>query len=296
MTINTQPNPTPVFSAANKPNETPNTPSTPPAPQDKLEKGPEKDDTSNVWKALRAVPSALAGAVIVGVGGAAATLLDVGPVTFSAAKALAKTPYIGTNLKVMTGVLLPFASVAAIVLSPIAGALYGLCSGFYHGAEKGIGEAISSATNDVKRYHKEVAGSAVEWLKDHETGNLPEGEKPYDVSLGGAAKGLVGGAVSGTIVGVAATGLALGYAVPGAIRAEAELWKSDIPLPFKVVATPVVPVAVALAAALAPAAGALYGLGMGAKDSYTKGLGEAVENSGKTIKDVNHGLYKAIFD
>ena len=64
-TINTHTTPTPVFVAANKPNDTPPTPPTPPQ-EDKLEKGPEKDEASNVWKALRAVPSSLAGAVIVG--------------------------------------------------------------------------------------------------------------------------------------------------------------------------------------------------------------------------------------
>ena len=298
-TINTQP---PVFIAANKPNNgAPNTPPTPPTPptpnpEDKLEKGPQKDDASNVWKAIRAVPSSLAGAVICGVGGAAASLYDIPRVTVSAGKALAKTPYIGTNLKVMTGVLLPFAAVASLVLSPVAGALYGLCTGFVNGAEHGVKEAVTSAAHDIKRYHTDVTGSAVEWLKDHETGNLPEGEKPYDVSLGGAAKGLVGGAVSGTITGVGATGLALAYAVPGAVRAEVELWKSDIPVPFKIVGTPVVPLAVGLAAALAPAAGALYGLGMGAKDSYTTGIGEAVQNSGKALKEANHGLCKTIFE
>lgn len=294
-TINTHTTPTPVFVAANKPNDPPPTPPTPPQ-EDKLEKGPEKDEASNVWKALRAVPSSLAGALIVGVGGAAASLIDVPRITLNAAKSLAKTPYIGTNLKVMTGVLMPFAAVAGIVLSPIAGALWGLCTGFANGAEKGVAEAVKDAVHDVKRYHTDVAGAAVNWLKDHETGTLPEGQEPFDIKVSGAAKGLVGGAVSGTITGVSATGLALAYVVPGTIRAEAELWKSDIPLPFKIVGTPVVPVATALAACLAPAAGALYGLGMGAKDSYTKGLGEAVVNSGKAVKEANHGLYKAIFD
>ncbi|MFN8610275.1 MAG: hypothetical protein U0931_22250 [Vulcanimicrobiota bacterium] len=265
----------------------------PEQPEDGFKRG---DDTSNVWKAIRAVPSSLAGAVICGAGAAGSTLIN-GPGAFKeACVTLAKTPKIGTNLKVLTGLMLPVAAVAGLVLSPVAGALYGLVTGFAHGAEKGIGHAVGEAADDIKKYHTEVAGSAVKWLKDEQTSNLPEGQTPYDVSIGGAAKGLVGGAINGTIAGVAATGLAVGYAVPGFLRAEAELWKSDIPVPFKVVGTPLVPVAVGLAAGLAPAAGVLFGMGMGAKDSYQKGIGESVVNTGKAIKDANHGLYKAIFD
>lgn len=285
----------PVMRAANQPpNNTP--PQDPTPPQDTWQK-PAKDDASNVWKALRAVPSALAGAVICGVGAGAASLVDVPRVTVSAAQALAKTPKIGTNLKVMTGVLMPFAAVASMVLSPVAGALYGLCTGFVNGAERGVGAAAKMAAHDIKTYHNEACGNAVKWLKDEQTANLPEGETPYDVSLGGAAKGLVGGAINGTIGGVAATGLAVGYAVPALVRAEVEMWKSDsIPLPFKVVGTPIVPVAVGLAACLAPVAGALYGLGMGAKDSYSKGIGESVVHTGETVKEAFHGLNKVIFD
>ena len=101
--------------------------------------------------------------------------------------------------------------------------------------------------------------------------------------------------MNGVIGGAAATVLAAGYAVPGAIRAEAELWKSDIPLPFKIVGTPLVPVGVALAAGLAPAAGVIYGLGAGAATSYQKGLVESVSKTGETIKEANSGLYKAVF-
>jgi len=295
MNITATPNTNqPIMRAANQPpNNTP--PQDPTPPQDTWQT-PKKDDASNVWKALRAVPSALAGAVICGVGAGAASLVDVPRVTVSAAQALAKTPKIGTNLKVMTGVLMPFAAVASMVLSPVAGALYGLCTGFVNGAERGVGAAAKMAAHDIKTYHNEACGNAVKWLKDEQTANLPEGETPYDVSLGGAAKGLVGGAINGTIGGVAATGLAVGYAIPAFVRAEAEMWKSDIPLPFKVVGTPIVPVAVGLAACLAPVAGALYGLGMGAKDSYSKGIGESVVHTGETVKDAVHGLNKVIFN
>lgn len=265
----------------------------PEQPEDGFKKG--SDDTSNVWKAIRAIPSSLAGAVICGAGIGAASVVDIPRITGHAAASLVKTPYIGRNLKVLTGILMPFASVASMVLSPVAGALYGLVTGFANGAEKGFGEAVSKAAHDVKRYHSDVTGSAIEWLKDHQTGTLPEGEKPYDIPLSGAAKGLVGGVVNGAVAGVAATGLAAVYSIPGAVRAEAELWKSDIPLPFKVVGTPIVPVAVGLAACLAPAAGVLYGVGVGAKDSYQKSIGESIVHTGETIKEANSGLAKAIF-
>jgi hypothetical protein len=263
-------------------------------PEDGFKKG--GDDTSNVWKAVRAVPGAVAGALVCGVGATLSSAYNVPKVTIEATKALIKTPKIGTNLKVMTGVLMPFAAVAAVALSPVAGALYGLCTGFMRGAEEGVGEAVSGGAKDIKKYHTQVAGSAVEWLKDEQTANLPEGETPYDIPIAGAAKGLVGGAVNGVIGGAAATVLAAGYAIPGAVRAEAELWKSDIPLPFKIVGTPLVPVGVALAAGLAPAAGVIYGLGAGAATSYQKGIGESVVKTAETVKEANSGLYKAIFD
>ncbi len=289
MVIQSQPQ-APKFIAANK--QSTESKQAPEQPEDGFKGG---DDTSNVWKAIRAVPSSLAGAAICGVGCGISTAMKAPRVTLEAAKALVKTPKIGTNLKVMTGVLLPFAAVAAVALAPVAGALYGLCSGFVKGAEKGVGEAVSGAAGDVKKFHGEFAGSAVKWLKDEQTANLPEGETPYDIPITGAAKGLAGGAINGVIGGVAATGLAAVYAVPGFVRAEAELWKSDIPIPFKIVGTPFVPVAVGLAAALAPAAGVLYGLGMGAKDSYQKGIIESVSHTGKTIVDANKGLKDVIF-
>lgn len=292
MVIQSQPQ-APKFIAANNQQPAPQNNNQPEQPEDGFKKG--GDDTSNVWKAIRAVPSSLAGAVVCGVGAAGSTLWHAPKVTLECAKALAKTDKIGINLKVMTAVLLPFAAVAAVALSPVAGALYGLCTGFVRGAEKGIGEAVGEGAGDIKKYHTDVAGSAVKWLKDEQVANLPEGETPYDIPLTGAAKGLVGGAVNGVIGGVAATGLAAVYSIPGAIRAEAELWKSDIPLPFKIVGTPLVPVGVALAACLAPAAGALYGLGVGAADSYSKGLIESVANTGKNIKKANDGLKEAIF-
>lgn len=291
-TIQTHLTPQPVFVASRQPEPTP-PPS--PEPQDKLEQGPPDPEPGNVWKALRAIPSSLAGAVICGVGVGAASLVDVPRVTVSAARSLWHTPKIGRNLKVMTGLLLPVAAAASLVLSPIAGALYGLVTGFANGAEKGVADAVKSAAKDVGRYHNEVAGEAVKWLKDEQTANLPEGQEPYDVSVLGAGKGLVGGAISGTITGVAATALAAGYAIPGAVRAEVELWKSDIPVPFKIVGTPVVPIAVGLAACLAPAAGVLYGLGMGARDSYKEGIGEAIGNSAEAVKKANSALCEAIF-
>ncbi len=276
-----------------------NTPPTPPQdpqpPQDEWQK-PEKDDASNLWKAIRAVPSALAGAVVCGVGAGAASLVDVPRVGINAAHALYNTPKVGNNLKVMTGLLLPFGAAASMVLSPIAGALYGFVTGFINGAERGFPAAVDMAAHDIKRYHEDVIGSAIKFLKEEQTANLPEGDEPYDVSIGGAAKGLVGGAVSATMTGVAATGLAAFYAVPGTIRAEAELWKSDIPLPFKVVGTPLVPIAVGLGAALAPLAGAVYGLGVGAKDSYQKGIGEAVSKQTEAIGDANSAVFKAVFE
>lgn len=265
----------------------------PQQPEDGFKKG--SDDTSNVWKALRAIPSSLAGAVICGVGVGAASLVDVPRITAHAAKSLIKTPKIGPNLKVLTGILMPVAAVASMIISPLAGALYGLVSGFANGAEKGVGEAISKAAHDVKRYHTDVTESAVKWLKDEQTSDLPQGQEAYDISIGGGVKGLVGGVVNGAVAGVAATGLAAVYSIPGAVRAEAELWKSDIPLPFKIVGTPVVPVAVGLAACLAPAAGVLYGVGMGAKDSYTKGIGTSIVHTAENIKEANSGLAKIIF-
>ena len=292
MVLQSQPQ-APKFVATNQQPPAPQANQQPEQPEDGFKKG--GDDTSNIWKAIRAVPSSLAGAVVCGVGATVSSAINAPRVTFEAAKALAKTPKIGTNLKVMTSVLMPFAAVAAVALSPVAGALYGLCTGFVRGAEKGIGEAVSEGARDIKKYHTEVSGSAVKWLKEEQTANLPEGETPYDIPIAGAAKGLTGGAINGVIGGVAATGLAAGYAIPGFLRAEAELWKSDIPVPFKIVGTPLVPVAVGLAACLAPAAGALYGLGVGAKDSYQKGIAESISHTGKTIKEANHGLKEAIF-
>ncbi|MBS2033963.1 hypothetical protein JST97_03195 [bacterium] len=86
---------------------------------------PPKDDASEGSKALRALPSAVAGMAIVGAGAAFHTACKAPGILLDAAKALKDTPKVGTNLKWMTGALLPFAAAGAVVLSPVAGALFG---------------------------------------------------------------------------------------------------------------------------------------------------------------------------
>ncbi|MBT9585356.1 hypothetical protein IV102_18580 [bacterium] len=270
----------------------------PPQTTVKKEEGwipPPKDDASNLTKALRALPSAVAGMAIVGTGAAFQTARSAPGMFLDAAKALKDTPKLGTNLKWMTGALLPFAAAGAVVLSPAVGALYGLCSGFYYGAEKGVSGAVNHALHDVGLYRDEVH-STHEGIISEQTATLGEGQKPIEVELGAAAKGLSGGLLTGTVMTGATALMSAGYVVPAMVRGEYELWKGDTPLPFKVVGTPIMPLGIALASGLAPVAAGLWGLGRGAKDSYEKGYAESLTHTKAELTKVHDVVHKAIFN
>ena len=255
---------------------------------------PPKDDASDLTRALRAVPSAVAGMAIVGAGAAFHTARKAPGMFLDAAKAVIETPKLGTNLKWMTGALLPFAAAGAVVLSPIAGALVGLCSGFYHGAQKGIAGAMAHSNHEVRLY-REGVGDVHQGIISEQTATLPQGEKALEVELGAAAKGLSGGLLNGSLMAGGTALMSAGYVVPALIRGEYELLTSDIPLHFKLVGAPLLPVGLGLAAGVAPVAAGLWGLGRGTRDAYTTGYRESLSNTKEELSKVHEHVTKTIF-
>lgn len=272
---------------------------TPAPPQDAVDPAPPQDsgDKEVTWgKAFRGLACAIPSAVITGVGCTLSSAYNDIPATISAAKAIANTPYIGRNLKAMSFLLLPVATVAAPILTAIGATGYGLYSGFARGVEEGFGKAITGAGEDVKKFHTDLAGKLVESLSDIEhPSSLPDDHQPFDIPLGQAAKGLVGAAIGGAITGVGATAIVGLHSIPGAIKLGSELWSSDTALPLKAVGTVLIPPAVPLAVGLAPVGGALAGVFFGAKDAYQKGLGEAVGNAFHNLGELNKAAVEGIY-
>lgn len=293
-------NQVPVFAAPRATSQqAPTTEPAPAPPQDTVDPAPPRDSDDKVtWgKAFRGLACAIPSAVITGVGCTASALVNDVPATISASKAIWNTPHIGPNLKTMSFLLLPVATVAAPILTAIGATGYGLYSGFARGVEEGFGKAITGAGEDVKKFHTDMAGKLVESLGEIEhPSSLPDDHQPFDIPVSKAAKGLVGAAIGGAITGVGATAIVGLHALPGAVRLGAELWKSDTALPLKTVGTVLIPPAVPLAVGLAPVGGVLAGVFFGAKDAYTKGFGEAIGNSfsnlGKLHDAAVEGIYK----
>ncbi len=247
-------------------------------------------------QALEGLAGAVAAAGVETVGNTASSLIKLPQAVGASYKALWNTEVIGPVLKTSIGMLLPAAAVLTPVLVALGSAGYGLFHGFTEGAKHGIGKAVDAATDDVKTFHKEVAGRAIQEIRKFETEKLGDGEKPFDISVVGGAKGLVAGAARGAVDAAGVGAVTLLHTPGGFMKALHEIWKSGAGLPMKTVATALtVPLAV-LATPLGVVGGALYGLTYGAKDGYQKGLVPAVTKSLDDVSKYNRMVSEAIYD
>ena len=129
---------------------------------------------------------------------------------------------------------LPVAAALTPPLTAVGSVLFGAYRGFIAAAEDGIGGAVKAGVDDVKYFHNDMAGQLVQELAEYQSEPLEEGEEPFDISVGGGAKGLAAGATSAAITAVGAGG-SIAIHTPRAVWEAGEaLWTSDASLPLKV--------------------------------------------------------------
>lgn len=253
------------------------------------------DEGKVTWgEAFEGLASAVAVAGIETVGNTASSLVNLPKATYHAYRAALLTPQIGPVLKTCIALTLPAAVVAAPVLTALGSFGFGLWRGFTEGVEHGIGKAVQQGVDDVKYFHKDMAGQLVKAMSEYEIDELPPGEEPFDISIVGGAKGLAAGVTAGAIDGVGIGASTLIHTPRAAFKAGKALWESDAALPLKVIGTALIPPTAVIAAPLGLVGGALYGLATGAHAGYTKGYGEAVSNAVETVGDFNKMVHEGL--
>ncbi|MDQ7821233.1 MAG: hypothetical protein RDV48_00425 [Candidatus Eremiobacteraeota bacterium] len=252
-----------------------------------------KKEDITIKQAVTGLASAVAGAGIETVGNTASSLVNLPKAVYHAGRTIWMTDTIGPVLKTTLTALLPVATVAAPIIVAVGSLGYGMFHGFGEGVEHGFGSAVKATADDVKHFHNDLAKKAVDAMQEFETPHLEPGEKPYDIKLVEAGKGLVGAVAGGTIEGVGIGGLTLAKTPKATYRTYEAIYKTDSVGPvIKTTASILVPVAVALATPLGTVGGAVYGVYKGFADAYKEGLVESVKNRAHDVKEFHETTSK----
>lgn len=254
----------------------------PPAPP-----ADEEPRDITIRQAFEGLASAVVVAGIETVGNTASSIVRAPQALVYSYKALWNTEQIGPILKTAIACVLPPCALAAPILTAIGSAGFGIFRGFDEGAHHGIGKAVEQAGKDVKQFHTEMAGGLIETIQEYEATPLAPGAKPYDIRVLEAGKGLVGGVVAGVVEGASVGAITLVRTPQGVAKAFSEIWTSDQGPVLKTCESLLVPAAAVLAAPLGLVGGAVFGIVTGFRDGYTKGVGEAIHNSGDVVKKYN---------
>ncbi|MHC9542061.1 MAG: hypothetical protein AB9903_21340 [Vulcanimicrobiota bacterium] len=247
-----------------------------------------------IAQAFKGLTGAAIGATIETVGNTASSLVNLPKATFHAAKTIWKTDVIGPVLKTSLTALLPVAVAATPALVALGSLGFGIFRGFSEGMEHGLGEAVKASAKDVKTFHKDLASKAVNELQNLETPHLEPGEKPYDIKIIEAGKGIVGAAAGAVIDGAGVGGLTLAKLPKGSYKVYEGIFKSDIGPVAKTTASILAPVVIALATPLATVGGAVYGVYKGFADAYKEGLVDSVKNRLHDVKQYHEATAKLL--
>lgn len=247
----------------------------------------------SIFRAGAALGAGAIGTVVGAVGIGGASLIRTPEAVATSYKALWDTPKIGPNLKTALGVAgLPIAAVLADTVAPVAGAGYGLFRGFTGALKKDSGGdgfvgGITKTMDDVVRYYDQ-APSFLNDAYGSITQPLAEGEKPYDVKIFEAAKGIVAGVGTAPLMALGIGALTLLHTPKAFGKLWNAIWEGGNEAPILattlsgalILATPIADV-------LAPVAGLFYGFGRGVQKGYTTGMKDAFVTSWNDIKNYN---------
>jgi len=274
-----------------------NNPQPPEQPeQDKVDNRKEIDEKNFSWLDLgKGVVGSVIGGAVEGVGIGASSLVRAPQVTYETVKGVWKSNMLGPVLKTTLTPVVIAAGLAAPVFAALGGTLYGMFEGFKEGAEKNPLAAIPAGANTVKQFHTELAGKAVEFVREAAQQQPETPEQVYEIKVIEAGKGLISSAGAAAIAGAGIGASTLIHLPGGYVRASSEIWKSDAALPLKVGGQILATGAAVLAVPLAAVGGAIYGLGTGAYNGYKDGVLPAVGKAGKDVAKFNEAVSEAIY-
>lgn len=241
----------------------------------------------------------LAGAVVVSgietVGNTASSLVRLPGAVAHAYSALYQTEALGPVLKTTLGAALVPAAVAIPMLTALGSAGFGLVRGFGEGAQKGVSAAARQGMDDVKRFHQEVAGTALHEALDALAGyKLEPGQKPYEIRVADGVIGLGAGVTAAAIESVGVGAVTALNTPRGVIRAAEELWKSEASMPAKTVASLLIPAGAVLATPFGVVGGALHGLVEGTRLGYGEGFGPATSAALENVAEYSKLVDKVL--
>ena len=290
---------TPVFTSAPRAGSTPlNNQEAPDPNKDNFKQDPNKelDENNFSWLDLgKGIAGSVIGGAIEGAGIGASSLVRAPQVAFHTLKGVWQSKMLGPVLKSTLTPVIIAAGVTAPVFAALGGTLYGMFEGFKEGAEKNPLAAVPAAGNTIKQFHNELAGKAVEAVKELASKEPDSPEQVYEIKVIEAGKGLIGGAAAAAVVGAGVGASTLVNLPMGYVRASSEIWKSDVALPLKVGGQVLATGAAVLAVPLAAVGGALYGLGTGAYHGYSEGLVSSVTDAGKDVKKYHDAVVDVVY-
>lgn len=236
-----------------------------------------------------------ASSVIDSVGATASSIIHLPKALYNAYKATWKTQAIGPVLKTAISALLPVGALLAPPLVAIGGLGWGIVSGFGNAVDKGVAGAVKQSFEDVKNFNTQGVPKVYEWLLKAENALPPEGEKPYDIKVIEAGKGLVSAAVGAAIEGPAVGAITTARLPQGFFKVYKKIISADIGPVTKTAALVLTPPLFLLVPPLGLVGGTLYGMYAGFRDGYQKGVTESVKNRIDDVKKYNE-MTKEIVD
>lgn len=247
------------------------------------------------------VTAAPAGAVIVGFGNAAVTLVHLPEAVWKAYRALIKTPLVGPVIKTSVAVVLPIGIVATPPTALLASTIVGLGYGFYKGMDyhdekgpRGPLNGIAKCLDLVRTFNKDMVEEGFFcWLEEVWKKPLKEGDKPFDVPIIDGLRGIVSSVVVAPFEAIGLTAVVLRHWPHLVYRMFRAIWiwpESLLMLTFSAALSILGTGAAILIVPLTPAVTLAYGLGDSCVEGYRHGIHSAFKKGFERIRGLNGAL------
>lgn len=194
-----------------------------------------------------------------------------------------RTTAIGPNLKAVVYTLLPVSGLLVIPLVPAVTALAGIGLGAHRAIKDGVAKVPKDAWDLAKEIGEAKIGEALVRADDYMPKALPDGEKPFDIRVFEAAKGVLAGLGCAAVSAVVVPIIAERWLIPHLNR---RVWANDVNLPLNLLIQTLATAGLALSPVLAILGGLGHGLYRGCRLGYTKGFRAAFTQTFKDFKDM----------
>lgn len=244
-----------------------------------------RDSDWSIAEAIRGLLSAPLCAAITCIGNTPISIIQLPGAVKSTYKALIKENRIGPNLKTLAAVTIPIGIPLVLPLVSIGSFGFGFGIGFLLGQEEGLSSALEGSVDTVKEFNKETVNDFILRLDDYTPKPLPPGVEPFDIKILESLRGLLCTVVCGPISCLVGSAITAFY-LPKAVLCAFYRWLENLG-EVPVMATSLFIVfwpLLAVLTALAPVAGALYGIVTGAARGYKYGVSKSVKYIMKDMK------------